>query len=70
MMYFDKQLQSGSSILHYLVEPPMFSGQISEVNPPRAFKLLRSELDSFQKNLNSKYIFSGMSDDVPRFIKI
>jgi len=68
--YFERQLRNGSPILHYLVEPPMFSGPISEKNPPRACKLLKSELKRFMESLSSKYLYSGMSEDVPRFIKI
>jgi hypothetical protein len=48
----------------------MFSGPISEKNPPRACKLLKSELKRFMESLSSKYLYSGMSEDVPRFIKI
>lgn len=68
--YFERQLRNGSSVLHYLVEPPMFSGPISEKNPPKAHKLLKSELKRFLESFSSKYLYSGMSEDVPRFIKI
>ena len=70
MNFFEKQLRNGSPILHYLVEPPMFSGPISQENRPTAHKLLKSELKGFMETFNSTYLYSGMSGDVPRFIKI
>lgn len=68
--YFEKQLRNGSPILHYLVEPPQSSGPVSEKNPPKAHKLFKSELKRFLESFNSRFTFCGMSEDVPRFIRI